>query len=361
MGRPKYVYRGKRRYRWVITAALCLVIILIALAIWLFTYMQKFIVYDKDGLSVVLPFQRTEEAENTPEDEPVYVPSVDAEIVVEEPDYSDVLLAADELDPLSARYISAESMSSSNISYTGFQLTNSVDSALVLQLKTEGGYLSYHSSVALTDSYGVNGQENIRDVLSSLKEQGVYLVAEISCLQDTAMATRNAPVALKNSAGEVISSAGGSWLDPYSKTARSYVGDLIAEAADMGFDEVLLSGMTHPQTGDVQFSQEMTGAPTIMGSVTTFAIRMSEQARELGMGCSVLCDASALRRGASADVGQDLELFTRVFDRLYVKTDMNYFTADISALEDVLGGSVTGRIVPVVSGYTPVYDSWAWQ
>ena len=51
MGRPKSVYRGKRKYRWVITVTAFVVIALIAAAVGTFIYMQRYIVYDKDGSS----------------------------------------------------------------------------------------------------------------------------------------------------------------------------------------------------------------------------------------------------------------------------------------------------------------------
>jgi hypothetical protein len=287
---------------------------------------------------------------------------VDAEIVVDQPAFDDVDIGAGEdISTLQARYIPADSMSSMNLSYYGSALASSGQNAMVLQLKTTSGYFSYLSSVPMAASYGVNGVEDISEAVAQLKEQGVYLVAEIAALQDDSLAFRNNPLALKNSSGSVVTEYGASWLDPYNKDVRTYITDIMAELADMGFDEIVLTGMTHPKSDDVVFSQEMTQTPDLAGSVSTFALRMSENARELGMKCSVLCDADALRQGTSADIGQDLELFARIFDRIYVSTDMNYLTMDVSALEAALGSGSGARIVPIVSGYTPGTESWASQ
>lgn len=362
MGRPKNVYRGKRKYRAVITVLLFIMAFVIVAGVWLFDYMQRFIVYDKDGLTLELPFMESESAVgDAPEEENmISAPPVDVEIIVEEPDFSDVDLGAGEgLESLHARYILADSMSSENLSYYAFELASKEQNAMVLQLKTSGGYFSYLSNVPMASSYGVNGSEDIREAIAALKEQGVYLVAEISTLQDDAMAVRNSPLALKTSSGEVAEDSSGSWLDPYNSDVRSYITDIMAELADMGFDEVLLTGLAHPQIQDIVFSKSMTEAPSIASSVSIFALRMSESARELGLKCSVLCQANKLRDGTSADIGQDLELFFKFFDRVYVHTEMDYLAVDVGALENVLGGSAGARIVPIVSGYTPSTDSWA--
>lgn len=362
MGRPKTVYRGKRKYRWIITCIVLILLLLAAGAVWLFAYMQKFIVYDKDGLRLIPPFMAGEgdlQSAEGPETTS-FVPLEGIEIVVDEPDYSDLDLVGDtQTQSIHARYISAEGMSADNIAYCGSQLPANGQDALVLQLKTSGGYLSYLSSVELTDAYGVNGTADIRGTVAALKEQDVYMVAEISCLLDDAMAVRNAPLALKNSAGGVLTDASGSWLDPYNESVRAYLKAIMEELADMGFDEILLSGVAHPVAKDIVFSQNMSITPSVEGSVSSFAVYMAKAARELNIKCSVMCTNTALRSGSSLEIGQDLELFFRIFDRVYVRTDMDHSTADISALKGASGTRGAECIVPVVSGYTPDTASWA--
>ena len=362
MRRPKSVYRGKRKYRWVITLTAFIVIALIAGAAWLFNYMQKFIVYDKDGLSLRLPIlsESAEGGETAPEEEEtlVFTPLENVEIVVDEPDHSDLKLANTDLDPLRARYVGAESMSAETLRYYAFEMSGTDRSAMVLQLKTAGGYLSYQSGVALTDSYGVNGSNDIRAAVLEMKEKDIYLVAELCCLLDDAMAQRNVPLALKNSAGGVLTDGSGSWLDPRNQDVRDYLTALLEEVAAMGFDEVLLSGVAHPRAAEINYSQDMTAAPSFGGSVATFAVFMSETARELGLNCSVLCDAANVRAGTGGDIGQDYELFGRIFDRLYLKTSGDYLQADMSMLTDA---AEQKRIVPIVVGTAPDTDSYALQ
>lgn len=362
MGRPKTVYRGKRKCRWVITLCVMLVAVLIVLAVWLFNYMQRFIVYDKDGLSLVLPFEREETADapgNDDEEHRGPVPSVDAEIVIDEPGFEDVELGAGQgLEEMHALYVPADSVTAANLAGYASTIPGSDKNALVLQLKTSDGFFHYKSAVALADSYGVNGTEDIGEALFALKEKGVYLVAEISTLHDDAMATRNTPLAMKTSAGAVVTDASGSWLDPYHEGTRSYLVSILEELDALGFDEVLLTGLSFPQADDVVFSQTMTQRPSVVSCVSTFALRMSRAARELELKCSAVCDAARLRAGTSSEIGQDMDLFFRAFDRVYVQTDTEYCAADVRSLGNYAEEDDAARIVPVLAGSAPSSGSW---
>lgn len=362
MGRPKTVYRGKRKYGWLITLVLFILIFALMAAVWLFYYLQKYIVYDKDGLSLVLPFMEDDSgpaASQAPD--VVLADPVDADIVVELPDFSDMEpMAGEGLENMKAQYVAAENVSASNLRYCAALLNERGADTLVLQMKTAEGTLSYASGIALATGYGVNGTENLYECLDGLKEDGVYLVAEISCLVDNAMAERNAPLALKDAGtGAVLTDASGAWLDPYNDGTREYLFQLLAELAGMGFDEVLLTGLAYPRSDRVAFSQSMTAQPDPVSCVSSLSLYLREEADGLGLRLSVMADSAALRAGESVSVGQDLSFLFKVFDRVYVQTEYDYFNADLSALQSALGSTDGTRIVPVTTGYVPESSSWA--
>ena len=367
MDRPRTVYRGKRKYNWLVTLLLFVLAFIGLGLVWLFDYMQRYVVYEKDSLRIVLPYMR--EGEDDPfaprVDEDLLDferPEVDAEIVVDEADFDDVDLSVGQgLTQLRARYVPAPAVSAAQLTYLAGGLGSDGYNAMVIQLKTSDGQLSYHSGIGLTDSYGVNGAEDIAGAVEQIKEQGVYLVAEIATLMDDAMALRNTPLALKNSRGQVITDSGGSWLDPYNRSVRQYVADMMTELAGMGFDEVLLTGIAHPRTEDIVYSQEMTSSPSISSSVSTFALRMCETAHDLGMKCSVLCQTAELRLGTGADIGQSPALLFSLFDRVYLLTDQGYITTDIRALNDAGGSPPEERVVPITLGWSPDRSNYAVQ
>ncbi len=361
MPRPRTVYRGKRKYSWIITLAAMLVVIAVSLAVWLFYYLQRFIVYDKDGLRLDLSAQREEilrpdAAEQTPA--PVAVPHVDVEIVVDQRDYSDIRTrAGNNLHSIHGVFVPAKDVTESTLQYYAGSMGDF--DALVLELKAGDGFLRWHSAVEAADSFAVNGTLELPELLAPLKEQGVYLVAQISALSDNAMAQRNAPIALRSAVtGQPFAdAAGNAWLDPYSDSTRGYLLALLRELRDMGFDEVLLSGVTCPDSDALQFSKQMTKTPDSVTAVSSFALWLREQADALDLRLSALIGAEALHSEGGKN-GQNPTLFFKAFDRVAVETDFDGFAADVAAMTAALGGETETRIVAVTEDYTPDLASY---
>lgn len=362
MPRPRTVYRGKRKYSWIITLLAMLVVIAIALAVWLFYYLQRYIVYDKDGLRLDLSAQREEilhpgAAEQTAA--PVPTQRVDVEIVVEQRDYSDIQTdAGNNLHPIHAVYVPAKDVTESTLKYYAGRMGDF--DALVLELKAADGFLGWHSSTPLADSFAINGTLELRELLQPLKEQGVYLIAQISALADNAMAQRNAPIALRSAVtGQPFVGADGtSYLDPYSDNTRAYLLALLTELRDMGFDEVLLSGVNCPDSDALQFSKQMTRTPDSVTAVSSFALWLRERADALDLTVSAVIDAEALHSEAGGAAGQNPVLFFKAFDRVAVEAGFDSFAADIAALQTALGGQSDTRIVAIAEDYTPETASY---
>lgn len=361
MNRPKNVYRGKRKYGWLITLIMFLLIFMLMAAVWLFCYLQKFIVYDKDGVSLVLPSGETELTEEpTGREEQIEVADpVTAELVISAPDFSDMEAMTDgDVEDIHARYISAENVSASNLSYYAATFSELNADALVLQLKPVSGFLSYFSSLPLVSSYDVNGVEALAEPLTALKEKDVWLIAEISCLADDAMAVRNTPLALRSGSGGVLADETGAWLDPYNLETREYIAGIMEEIAAMGFDEVLLTNIAYPDAEGVQFSQPMSYSPDPVSCVSSISLYLREKADELGLKLSAAVDAEAMRNGESAAVGQDLGFFFKVFDRVYIDTGADNYFSDMSTLLSALGIGSSPRAVPMAVGFAPESGSY---
>ena len=360
MPRPRTVYRGKRKYSWIITLVIFVVVILILAAVWLFSYLQRYLVYDKDGLQLVMPSERAELAADPDSgaQTPVSVPKVDVEIVVDRTDYSGVETNAGMgLTPLHALFVAAEDVTQSNLDYYGLGIGDF--NAIVLELKGPDGFLSYHSGIPLAESYGVNGTLELTAALEKLKAQDVRLVAQISGLVDETMALRNGPIALKNAVTDsVFQNSKGAWLDPYDDTVRAYLKELLQELHDLGFDEVILSGMYCPDSENLQFSKSMTLTPDAVSAVSSLAFWLRGAADEIGIALSAVAEADALAAGESENIGQDIPAFFKAFDRVIF--DMSAEDGDcMPALKDALGdGDADLRIVPAAEDYAPNHGSY---
>jgi len=73
------------------------------------------------------------------------------------------------------------------------------------------------------------------------------------------------------------------------------------------------------------------------------------QADEIGIYLSAELDGTALREGKSKDKGQDPEFFFKVFDRVYVRTNMDYYVTDVSVAKELC--DVSSRLVVAVEGF----------
>lgn len=364
MSRPRTVYRGRRRYRWILTLVLFLIAIALVASVWLFYHLQKYIEYDKESVKLVVPFlpERVQDDEEEPEPEyyvEVHDP-VNAEVVVGATDYSSkVTTAGQGLESIKGYYIYGDYVSASSIEYYVRKTTTEQRGAIILQLKKPDGSLCYLSGVSNVSSYGVNGREMIDDAVAAAKESGVYMVAEISALLDTLMAERNAPISLKDSAtGFPAKNEQGAWLDPYNDGTREYIGGIIRELARLGFDEVILSNLVFPQIAGVGYSQAMSGAPDRVSAISSFAFAMREVAEEVGIKLSVKCDETSLRVGSSNNIGQDIAIFFKAFDRVYFESSVDNIASDTTALAGFLGSVNQNRIVPMFSGQAPEWESY---
>ncbi len=356
MARPRAVYRGKRKYGWLITVVLFLLILALMAGVWLFYDMQKYIWYEKEGLRLDLSGTEisTQQPDSSHEADVIAPPVTDAQVVIELPDFSDMeSMVHSNLEDIQALYVAADKMTAQNIAYYPAVLAESEVkyNCLVMNIKSIDGSLRYFSTIPLVTGYGVNGTESLKETLGLLKEHDLWLVAEVSCLGDSAMAVRNSPIGLKNATGAVLSDENGSWLDPYNSVTRGYISDLMRELKDMGFDEVLLTNVCLPADMTIQYSQPMTAMPDSVSAISSLGRYLRREADDIGIYLSAELDGTALREGKGAEIGQDAEFFFKVFDRVYVSTSTDYYVTDIGLAME-LADNDTSRVVRTAEGFT---------
>jgi hypothetical protein len=356
--RPKDIYRGRRRWRTVLTALLLILLLLVIAAVALFYGLQKYVVVTQEGVSLVLPFMDKPAPEEQPE--PETVTEIPEDIVIETPDFGEVAVQAGErLSPIRALFVPAGEISGENLAAYAAALEARGANALVLDMKPESGQLAWLSEVYEASAFGLNGSEDLRETISGLKERGVYLVARISCCVDEMMALRNTPLSLKTPEGEPYSDSSGYWLDPYNRSVREYIISLMKELADMGFDEILLASLAHPvERESIVYSQDMSAAMDVVSCVSNFALKVTEAMESTGVRVSALLDRASLTEGSEPPTGQDLKFFYTVFDRVYIVTDGEKLGSDMQAAQTAMsGGELESRFVPIVSA-APGTESW---
>ena len=353
------VYRGRRKRLNVLGVVFGALAALILLTVVLFFGLQKYIVFEHDGVRVALPGAAAGEDGALPNDETA-PEQVNAVLEITDPDYSAVPAAAGEgLADMAAVFVPAQDVSMSGVGRYMSVMSSYGANALVLEVKPVSGQLVWASSSPTAAAYSLNGTLDLEAMVAALRQQDedgeLYLVAQLSCCIDGLLAERCPSAALRFATGAAYADSEGAWLDPYSATVSAYLGELCSELAEMGFDELLLKSLSLPITEEaIGFSVELSSTPTPEAAVCGLAVELTNALEAYDIPVSAILDTTSLRSGLADKSGQNLELFGKVFDRLCSATDSAWLSGvDRDSIDQYLTlGSLETRYVPIMN-YVP--------
>ncbi len=376
MARKSEFYKGRRKKRNYALVPFAVALAVLSLIVVSFYGIQKYAVVTKDGVSVELPIMSDGSKDSTGFDGAKKTfAAVDTEIVFDPPDYSKVKPAKiKDVQPLRAIFVAAENITEEKLAEYAERLKTG--NALVLEMKPRSGLLMFNSQSQAALGYGMSASpevsEQIQTSINKLKENGTYLVAQISCCIDNAYASRSINVALKTPYGTNYTDDSGLWLDPYSLDVRNYAVELTRELYAMGFDEVVLADVVHPviekdeekkdtpadpngqPMPDFMYSVEMSTTPGPVNAVCGFAVYVSNQLKDRDGILSIYTNSSRSLVKADEETGQDATLLFKLFDRVYYPTDKAAYSYNVSDVQSsVLTGDVSNRFVPVVINNLP--------
>ena len=353
------VYRGRRKRLNVLGVVFGALAALILLTVVLFFGLQKYIVFEHDGVRVALPGAAAGEDGALPNDETA-PEQVNAVLEITDPDYSAVPAAAGEgLADMAAVFVPAQDVSMSGVGRYMSVMSSYGANALVLEVKPVSGQLVWASSSPTAAAYSLNGTLDLEAMVAALRQQDedgeLYLVAQLSCCIDGLLAERCPSAALRFATGAAYADSEGAWLDPYSATVSAYLSELCSELAEMGFDELLLKSLSLPITEEaIGFSVELSSTPTPEAAVCGLAVELTNALEAYDIPVSAILDTTSLRSGLADKSGQNLELFGKVFDRLCSATDSAWLSGvDRDSIDQYLTlGSLETRYVPIMN-YVP--------
>ncbi len=152
-------------------------------------------------------------------------------------------------------------------------IKNTELNALVIDVKGDRGMINFISSIPLAQEVGAQRLVIVKDMkgmLQSLKENGIYTIARIVTFKDPLLATKKPEWAVKNASGETwYDREKLPWVDPFRKEVWEYNIQVAVEAAQYGFDEIQFDYVRFPDSTRVRFSQANT-AENRVKTVTGF-------------------------------------------------------------------------------------------
>lgn len=370
-------YKGRRKKRNYAIVPLVVLLIIAGIMIVLFYSMQKYAVITDSGISIELPLL-TGSSSGTAEEsgEAAVFEQTNVSIQFDKADYADVKATAGKrIKPVRAIFVPYEDVTAEGVEPYANRLSSG--NALVLDLKQRNGYLAWYSDAPIAFSYGLNmslpdSKQTLISIVKSLKERDIYLVAQICSCSDDILGGHSTDVCLRNAYGSYYYDENGYWLDPYSSIVRNYTVQLVRELWDIGFDEVLLADVQHPNAPALEnpdgsyspqiiYTRAMSTDPTPVGAVSGFVVNVSEQLsdRPDGKYLSAYLYSSGSLVGPDEANGQDGPLFLKVFDRVYYNTDMYAYTYNLQNMTPYCTvGELKDRLIPVVINYLPDNTSW---
>lgn len=361
--RPRDIYKGRRKFRVPLTIFLSLLAFLVVGSVLLFYGLQRFIVYDQTGVTLQLPFSQTDQPEEEPEADtvPTFQP-IEVQVIYEDPDFSQVDLGGwENLKEEQLRFLDYATVTDPVALATAITSAAGDYSGVVLEVKSSLGQLAWASNCETALAYGTSGATDVAAAVQSIHDQGLRAVAQISCCADRLLADRNWTVTLQTIAGTSYrDEKGTAWLDPYNRTVRNYLADLMEELSAMGFDEIILADLYHPiSDASFTYTTSLKIAPNPVTAVCQMGRRLAENLSGSGTTVSVLIDEASLINDAAASTGQDIEIFWRLFARVYCPTNLGLASDNkVLAIESMTQGDGDIRFVPVSSAIPGDFDSY---
>ena len=122
--------------------------------------------------------------------------------------------------------------------------------ALVIDIKGDRGYIPFKVDIPLAEEVGAQKTilfKDIKALVASLKEQGLYLIARIVVFKDDPLAAARPQWAVKVKGGGVFKDREKlRWVDPFHKEVWDYNIAIAKLGAELGFDEVQFDYVRFP-------------------------------------------------------------------------------------------------------------------
>lgn len=225
-------YRGKTP-RWKIVLGVVLVLVIVAsLAV---IRLQTYIVYDETG-TPRLWLPEKEQSETVVQERPA------AGLVVEEVPPEEIVT----VDLLSPEPVLTEEEAQTLLAAA------EDGEGIILPLKSGEGRVFFRTENAVSGA--VQATDETSQAIAAVVTMAPGSAARISCFLDPKAALMDARgMALLNRSGYIFYDGNNHcWLDPRKEAARDYLCALAAEAAQFGFDGLILADVGYPTEGNLE-------------------------------------------------------------------------------------------------------------
>ena len=239
-------YRTRQLIRRIASVVLTVTAVILAVALCLLLWLQRFVVYTDDG--AVLRFDRSKDLPQSELPQTPQIPSVTIHFR-DDP-------FREGLQQLAGYYIEPEDLMDDPDAVRVRLESLPAGTPVLLDVKGYRGYFYYSTRVGLTTSSSYD-MSKMDDLIRWLAGSDLYVIARMSALRDFDLAWNDSSVGLTKANGGLYSDRGsygiGYWLDPTNDDVIEYLTAVIKELDGLGFDEVVLQNFRFPNTDSIVF------------------------------------------------------------------------------------------------------------
>lgn len=327
-------YRTRQMLRRIAIALLCLVILLAAVGIFWFAWLQRYVIYTRDRGAVIDRHLSATVAEGqVAVPDPVETLPITYEIEEEEN------VVTTELQQLLGFYADEETLKTDMAMVQQQSKLLQKDTPVMLDVKDAKGRFFYSSTVSTQRSSAVDISA-MDALIHDLKNKDVYLIARLPAFRDYNFGLTSTENGLFVSSGGYLWADDDYcyWLDPTKEGTLMYLVQIVTELKNMGFDEVVFDEFRFPDTDDLKFSGDRTqalntAAQTLLTSCATdtFAVSFVKRTEGLllpeGRGRLYITDALAAdAAGIAANAGVANPAINLVFLTPFHDTRFNEYS-----------------------------------
>lgn len=253
--------------------------------------------------------------------------------------------------------------------------------AMVIDVKTDKGEITFTNEIAMADELEISENiiPDIRGVIETLNENGIYPIARIVAFKDDGAWEKMPELYIKNEDGSIwrdSSKLKSAWLNPYNKDSWDYILEIAKGAIDIGFKEIQFDYIrfdTSSRLKDADFGDTMDKSRIEI--ITEFTKYAAEKIH--GWGAYVSADVYGTIIASRVDaeiVGQDYKAMSSYLDYIcpmvypshYANNtfgidypDMNPYEVILSAMNlsnEALSENTDAAVVrPWLQGFTAAY------
>lgn len=241
----KMTYRTKRKIQRI--ANITTVTVVTVLILWIISavWLQRYVVYSRDGASVDMSRQISDRPGN-----PAVKPEAKGGVSIYYNEGSDAIELTSEMQKINGYYISYDDLSK-RMDDVWKDLDN-VKAGTSVMIELKGGYGTFYYSSKLaeaTPSASVD-QEQVDALITELKNRGFYVIGKFSAFRDYTFGNSHVSSGLYmlSRAGLWLDAGGCFWMNPTDPTVLNWVISITNEIKNLGFHEVMLADFAFPNS-----------------------------------------------------------------------------------------------------------------